>query len=143
LLAHVDETGTLEGCDHLDQEDMAEAESRFVDAFPPEPMTSHAWDDPDRWELEPVIPPDLDDDLISPELEADHQPFDPDDADREWWARCTENNGHSIAGPSPIHPEPTNRDWDEMARWAEEVYGPPRGGPCTDEDIIIATGCCG
>jgi hypothetical protein len=49
----------------------------------------------------------------------------------------------TIAGTPPVPDEPCDRDWDEMARWSEEVFGPPRGGPITDQDVITATGGAG
>jgi hypothetical protein len=52
-------------------------------------------------------------------------------------------NGLSIASTWPAEFEPTEQGWDEMARWSEQVLGPPRGGHITDEDAIIATGCAG
>ena len=119
VLAYVDEFGTLEACDSLDPEDVAMAEQIYVNTLPAEPMTSHDWDCPDRWELGPVASPDTD---LAPDLDR----FEPDPADRQWWAEFSTNNGHSIAGSPPAHHEPTDRDWDEMARWSEDVFGPPR-----------------
>jgi hypothetical protein len=107
---------------------MATAEATYVDSLPAEPMTSHDWDDLDRWELGPEVP-------------VDH--FEPDPADGQWWAEFTANNGPSIAGSSPVLHEPSDKDWDEMARWSEQVFGAPHGGPITDQDVITATGGAG
>ena len=93
-----------------------------------EPGTWPAWTDADRWEPGPEMPDDR---------------FEPTPDDRKWWAEVTANNEASIAGSPPVHHEPTDQDWDEMARWSEQVFGPPRGVPITDEDVAIATGCAG
>jgi hypothetical protein len=70
-----------------------------------------------------------------------NDPPGPSEEDLRW---LTANPILPAIGAIPQVPdEPCDRDWDEMARWSEEVFGPPRGGPITDEDVIVATGSAG
>ena len=48
-----------------------------------------------------------------------------------------------VAGGSP---DASEEDWNDYERWLDEVYsGIDEPGPdrLTDEDVMIATGCCG
>jgi hypothetical protein len=79
-----------------DRHTLGATEQWIVDAMPAESRTSHAWDDPERWEHGPPPPED--------------EPFEPEPADREWWAE------QSLR---PIAPEPTDLERDEHARRSE------------------------
>jgi hypothetical protein len=90
------------------------------------------WDIPLPWTPDDDLPPSSDFDFEPDWDAAFDRPFP---EDREWWAReCDERERLELNSPF----EPTDADWDEMARWCEWVDMKDRERLFTDEDAQAA-----
>jgi hypothetical protein len=84
------------------------------------------------WTPDDDLPPSADFD-IEPDWDA---AFDrPSPEDQLWWAQqCDERDRLELNGPF----EPTDADWDEMARWSEWLDMKERESRYTEDDARAA-----
>jgi len=87
------------------------------------------WDIPLPWTPDDDLPPSSDFDFEPDWDAAFDRPFP---EDREWWARELDERERLELS------EPTDADWDEMARWCEWVDMKDRDSLFTDEDAQAA-----
>jgi hypothetical protein len=92
-----------------------------------------SWDVPLAWTPDDDLPPSDDFD-IEPDWDA---AFDrPYPEDHAWWAQECDRMERSGLKPEPF--EPTDADWDDMARWCEWVEMKDLESLYTDEDTQAA-----
>jgi hypothetical protein len=90
------------------------------------------WDVPLPWVPDDDLPPSADFDI---EPDSDAAFGRPSPEDQLWWAQqCDERDRLELNGPF----EPTDTDWDEMARWSEWLDMKERESLYTEDDARAA-----